>query len=64
MNGYGYIGTNDLLVMSLRAGREWTSNIKNELHIFTTLFWTRMYKNYLIFLKHCLTLCSDRITFL
>ena len=54
----------DLLVMSLIAGRGWTCNINNEPNIFSTFFWTRMYKNYLIVLKHCLVLRFHKITFL
>ena len=38
-------------MISLRAGRGWTCNINNEPHIITTLFWTKMCKNYLIFLS-------------
>ena len=55
-----YLGTNDLPVISLRAGRGRFCNINNELHIF---FWSRIYKNYQIFLKQCLELSFDGITF-
>ena len=55
-------GTNDLLVMSLNDGRGEFA-INNEPHIFITLFQTRMSKNYLIFLKHCLALRFNLITF-
>ena len=63
LNGYRYIGANDLIGIYLRAGREWPFNINNEPYISIILFWTRMYKNYLIFLKHCLALRFDGITF-
>ena len=57
MNGYWYIGANDLIGIYLRDGHEQTFNINNEPHIFITHFWTGMYKNYPIFLKHCLHIC-------
>ena len=34
----------------------WTCSINNEPYIFATLFWTRIYKNYFMILKHCLAL--------